>query len=566
MPHLSDQTTAPAPELEARPPMRLSAHALAALLVCLALLLLILLPPLISLSRYQRRVATSMSQALGRPVHMGRISLKLLPLPGFSIENLVIDEAPDFGAEPIIRANTVEARLRVSSLWRHRVEFSRITFTDPSVNLVHRADGRWNLEGVLLQASRVDAAPTAQSRAGDAPRFPYIEATGARINFKAGQVKTSFSLTDSDFALWLPQPRQWKMRIHAHPTRTDISPSDTGFLQVEATLDRASALRDLPLSIDAAWSDAPLGGTSRVLTGKDAGVRGQMNLSAHLQGVLSSTRVNLRLQLDGVHRSDFVPEQSLSADIECTALATNLAHTVEDLRCSAPVADTKGATVALTGAIPDVLSLRSAQIQIGTPRLPAASLLAGLRVLSHRVPANLKATGSFSASVLHSGRPGEGWQGHAALDDLVLLGGKLGDQPLAAGSITLETAEPEVASPSPRGVPRTTLNPVTLPLGGHDPATLDGSVDAIGYTLRLNGPIAISRLLELSAMVPQLGDGLTDMLPKNRPAGPTRLDLLAHRDWGGPQIWMNATVRLPPPLPPPTPSRQAKRSHQGISR
>ncbi|HEX7158206.1 MAG TPA: AsmA family protein, partial [Edaphobacter sp.] len=179
--------------------------------VVLVLLVLVLLPPFINVNRYQRRIAASISGSLGRPVHLDRVTLSLLPLPGFTLENFVVSEDPAFGYEPIIRANEVRATLRLSSLWRGRVEFSTIHFTEPSVNLVHRPDGKWNIEGILLQASRVAAAPTAQEKAGPAPRFPYIEVTGARLNLKQGAEKTPFSLADADFALWLPNPEQWRL-------------------------------------------------------------------------------------------------------------------------------------------------------------------------------------------------------------------------------------------------------------------------------------------------------------------------------------------------------------------
>ncbi|MEO6910347.1 MAG: AsmA family protein, partial [Edaphobacter sp.] len=112
-------------------------------LALLALVLLAIIPPLISVNRYQHRIATSISQSLGRPVHLDRVTLNLLPLPGFTLQNLVVDEDPAFGFEPIIRANSVRATLRIRSLWTRRVEFSSISFTDPSVNLVHLANGKW---------------------------------------------------------------------------------------------------------------------------------------------------------------------------------------------------------------------------------------------------------------------------------------------------------------------------------------------------------------------------------------------------------------------------------------
>jgi AsmA protein len=73
------------------------------------LILLAIVPPLISVNRFQRRIATSISQSLGRPVHLDRVTLNLLPLPGFTLENLVVDEDPAFGFEPIIRANSVRS-------------------------------------------------------------------------------------------------------------------------------------------------------------------------------------------------------------------------------------------------------------------------------------------------------------------------------------------------------------------------------------------------------------------------------------------------------------------------
>src|SRR6185437_16698486 len=111
-------------------------------LALVGLLLLAIVPPLISVNRFQRRIVTSISQCLGRPVHLDRVTLNLLPLPGFTLDNLVVDEDPAFGSEPIIRANSVRVTLRIRSLWTKRVEFSTISFTDPSVNLVHLPNGK----------------------------------------------------------------------------------------------------------------------------------------------------------------------------------------------------------------------------------------------------------------------------------------------------------------------------------------------------------------------------------------------------------------------------------------
>src|ERR1700753_1674098 len=80
-------------------------------------LLLVLTPPLINVNRLRRRIATSMSLSLGRPVHLDGVSLQALPIPGLVLQNLVVSEDPAFGSEPAIRANKVLLTLRPSSLW-----------------------------------------------------------------------------------------------------------------------------------------------------------------------------------------------------------------------------------------------------------------------------------------------------------------------------------------------------------------------------------------------------------------------------------------------------------------
>ncbi len=194
--------------------------------------------------RFQKRIARNISAALGRPVYFDSVTLVLFPRPGFTLTNVVIDEDPAFGYEPLLRAEQVEVTLRLSSLFHSHTEFSKIAFSDPSVNLVY-SNGRWNIESLLLQAAHTQAAPTAQPYAGPARRFPYIEATGARLNLKLDQEKSPVSFTDSEFALWLPEPHQWHLRLKAHPARTDFAPGETGILRAEGILGNAAGNRDL---------------------------------------------------------------------------------------------------------------------------------------------------------------------------------------------------------------------------------------------------------------------------------------------------------------------------------
>jgi AsmA protein len=522
-------------------------HFVLAGVAVLALVLLAVLPPLINANRFQRRIAASIGGSLGRPVHLDRVTFSLLPLPGFTLENLVVSEDPAFGMEPVIRANSVRATLRISSLWRKRVEFSTISFTEPSVNLVRAANGKWNLESILLQASRIETAPTAQAKAGPAPRFPYIEATGARLNLKQGEEKLPLSLTEAEFALWLPNPQEWHVRLQARPMRTDTSVSDAGVVRLEGTLGHAASLGEVPLNLQGEWRNAPLGDASKVLLGRDAGLRGEMTLTGTARGTVGKSTVQTRLRLDDTRRADFVPERTLSVDMECLGTATNTFRAFGNVRCSWPPVGSGAQTVALAGSLPDIRKPEMGTVSVGTPGIQGSTLLDWLRIASARVPADVTAAGKMTGSVSYHPRDGSPWEGEVLVADASLKSAKAGAGSLVAGDIRLRSvaaAEPHskkkpVAAASGSAF---VLAPVLLALGGKEPAVIEGRADGSGYTLHLSGMVTAARLLALGAALPQLGDGLAEVVPTNRAAGPFRVDLVASRTWGGAQVWREAAV------------------------
>ncbi len=512
--------------------------------------LLVVLPPLINVNRFQRRIAASIGGSLGRPVHLDRVTFNLLPLPGFTLENLVVGEDPVFGMEPIIRANSVRATLRISSLWRKRVEFSTISFTEPSVNLVRAANGKWNLESILLQAAHIEAAPTVQVKAGPAPRFPYIEATGARLNLKQGEEKMPLSLTEAEFALWLPNSQEWHVRLQARPLRTDTSVSDAGVVRLEGTLGRAASLGEVPLNLQGEWRNAPLGDASKVLLGRDAGLRGEGTLTATVRGTVGKSAVQARLRLDDTRRADFVPQRTLSVDLECQGTATETFHAFENVRCSWPPVGSGVQTLALAGSLPDIRRARSATLSVGTPGIPGTTLLDWLRIASARVPADVTAGGMMTGSASYHSGDASPWQGEVLVADARLKSAKAGTESLVAGDIRLrsvaQTAEPHGrrrSSATATSGNAFVLSPTLLALGGKEPATIEGRADASGYTLHLTGMVTSQRLLALGAALPQLGDGLDEVVPVNRTTtGPFRVDLVANRPWGGTQVWRDASV------------------------
>ena len=494
-----------------------------------ALGVLAVIPPLLNVSRYRRRIATSIGTSLGRPVHIDSVTLAVLPMPGFVLTNFVVDEDPAFGSEPVIRANTVRATLRMRSLWRRQVEFSKITLDDPSVNLVHRPDGRWNVESILLQASRMNVLPTEQKQAGGVQRFPYIEATGGRVNLKRGLEKMPLSLIDANFALWLPKPMSWRIRMEAHPSRTNTAASDSGLLKVEGTLGKANMLENVPVDLAAEWSSVPLGAASWVTMGRDAELRGDMTLRASLQGTVGTANVTSKLELRRLRRADFVPAEALNVDLSCTAQTVAVFHSVENLRCMWPTADGTGG-LEVTGDLPDARHPLTGDLVAKWTDVPASAILDAARVASQRISPDVHIGGTFSgefdccSDTLPKSR-GSLQASHAtlALTDAKPM---LLDGPLTAD---LDGGALEIT-------------PFALDLGGPQPASLAIHADASGLRMHLVGVLLRGRLMALEQAIPQLGDGLEGALPDapTNSTVPVRVDLASNRPWGGIQTWSAA--------------------------
>lgn len=529
----------------------------------IVVLLLVLLPPLINANRYQRQIVRSMSLSLGRPVHLDNVSFHLLPVPGLTLSNLVVSEDPAFGAEPTIRANTVEASLRLSSLWRRRVEFSTVRFLEPSVNLVRNRAGRWNLADVLLHASHVNTAPTAQRRAGPAPRFPYIEATGGRVNVKLGEEKLPFSLTAADFALWQPSPHTWRVRLRGQPDRTDVNMTDPGSLRIEGDLRQGTVAEDVRVDLHAHWYDAPLGEATLLVTGSDLGWRGQVNLDASLAGTLEAAQVGSKLTLGGLRRAEFAPTHPLDLQLTCSAglsienvLLKQLVCTLPDsapepLRLTSPELSLQHPeqtrAVLAANAIPDHWALLwaalfSSRITPGTetpgtfdlqfarsPDLTApASLAPGtngklrvgtlMKTLTKTTDATLAKTsaGAFPAATGPL-PPRSAWNGSLTAHFPSPAAGLTGSAAVTPTTLVFRSAWNE---PSPVGNPdvRVLFRMVPTLIHPNPESTLqvDGSLSTVGYSFEVSGTADRAALTAPTRVLPELRDDLEGFLP---PAG-----------------------------------------------
>jgi hypothetical protein len=450
--------------------------------VALALVAFVL-PPLVNLNRYQHRIAENIGRSIGRQVHISSVRLRLLPLPGLEFSDFSVREDPQFGAEPILHSGSVVAYLRILSLWRGRLEVSRIHFDDASLNLVREPNGGWNLASILIQAAHIPNAPTGQRYAGSAPRFPYIEAENARINFKQGNEKMPLSFLNSDLSISLDQDNDWELHFKAQPVRTDLNLSlaDTGMLRIDGTLHRAATMREMPVKLKADWSGVPLGQLSRLTLGHDIDWRGGLNVESEVSGTANLAQIHARLKIAGLHRSEYSAARPLDVAASCHALFRKEESSLDEVSCASPIGD---GGLQLTGDVQEVQTDPQANLKLEIHRVPAAAVLSGLQEVRSSLGAGVQATGALNGHFSFNSERGRPSQiaGEMALDSLSLTPPD-SVRPFVLAPVRLKCDGPALL-----------LQPVRVAMGAPVPVILDGRFTSAGFDLHLGGVSSLTRL------------------------------------------------------------------------
>jgi hypothetical protein len=503
--------------------------------VMLAIVLALLLPPFINVNRYRGRVAGAISRALGRDVTVSNLEFKLLPRPGVVLHNFVAAEDPAYGAEPMLRADTVTAYLRLTSLWRGRLEIGRLDLDNASLNLVRRSDGHWNIEELVERASQVNPAPTGRVRPEARPRFPYVEASTGRINFKLGEVKKAFAFTDADFALWLESENQWGIRVEARPVRTDVNISDTGTLTLDGRFQRASNVRDTPLYLKLNYFDGPLGQLTKLVYGRDRGWRGTVRGSAVLTGTPASAAITLDGQVTDFRRYDISPGEALRLRTHCTGTYSSIGDSLYDVRCESPI----GSGILRIRGDAQSWGAGGYELDLSGEHIPADRMVAFARHAKKDLPNDLTATGEIQGvfTVRRSAGAPPLWSGGGQTTSLTLRSSVL-KQDLELGEVQFvvpsdrpsPVKKPHSARhPSPPVITpgfHLAVKPFPIPLGAVSPATASGEFSQGRYDLRVSGGAELGRLLSVAQT---LGVGT----PGIGLEGSAQMDLNVAGEWMG---------------------------------
>jgi hypothetical protein len=439
------------------------------------------------------RIVRSISASVGRPVEAAWVSLRFLPQPGFELKQFVVHDDPRFGAEPVLQAPEVAVVVRVWPLLRGKLEIARLSFSEPSLNLVRNGEGKWNVSSLLEKTSQSSTVGN-----GKAVMFPYMAAEDARVNLKIGDEKKPFALIDADFALWQDSKKTWGVRLKAQPVRADFNLSDTGTIKLEGSWRSAPQLREIPLQFQVSWFDAQLGQGTKLLLGADKGWRGELRIDTELSGTLEDLGIQTQASVSDFRRYDIANGSSLRLATKCTAHYSVNSQKFSPLGCQTPIGDGQ---IALNGDFS--LTEASYGLTLSAQNVPLQAL-ANLAIRTKRnLPQDLAAAGSLEADLSFSrSSSGEAqWMGGGQAVDVQL------SSKSTQGRVYLDAIPFTMVSGTPlagknlrtRAVvvapPHIEVGPLNLELLKAGLTSVKGTIDHSGYSFQIQGESDISHLI-----------------------------------------------------------------------
>jgi AsmA protein len=273
--------------------LRWIAAALAALLV-LALAAAVAVPYVVDAPRVQALIARSAAQALGRPVRLAALSVRVLPLPAVRLKNLEVAEDPRFGTKPFLTMETGSFRLRLLPLLRGRVEFGELVLERPQVALIQGPAGRLNVATLGAPPGAAPpprpATPRTGLGGGALPVVSRIRIVDGTLSYTSGSGRAATYRLDN---LNLSLARIGSASPVEFSGQTRLSPGELALTITDGRLAVGAGRPPLeaPLSARVAFTGRHLAGLGGLARGVSPELGGSLQGTLTVSGTLGSPHV-----------------------------------------------------------------------------------------------------------------------------------------------------------------------------------------------------------------------------------------------------------------------------------
>jgi uncharacterized protein involved in outer membrane biogenesis len=278
--------------------------------------------PYLDADAFRGSIQNVLEETLGRKIEIGRVRFSLFAGPGFTLERVTIEEDPRYGLEPFAFIPTLEVRVRLDKLLMGQIRPLGLRLVDASLNLAKSDDGTWNAVALVERLGAPRRTPF--------NFFPAVQMENGRVDFKLGNRKSTFYLTETDLSIYPESSGKIYFRFEGSPARTDRAGNGFGHLTGTANwyLKPAPASGN-QLEADVNLEPSNLSELSTLFQGQDMGVHG--NVSAHvvISGPFSSLHALGDMRLDDVHRWDLMPSPGDSWRVRFRSQIDLEKHTLE---------------------------------------------------------------------------------------------------------------------------------------------------------------------------------------------------------------------------------------------
>jgi len=151
--------TGPALRTQLNALMKMRWLRIAGIAVAVLLVILIALPFLINVNSFRPKIESELTNALGRPVTLGELSLSLLS-GDVGVENVSIADDPAFSKSPFVTAKSLKVGVELMPLiFSKTLNVTGIVLDEPKITLLKAANGTWNFSTLGGPSAKTSAEP-----------------------------------------------------------------------------------------------------------------------------------------------------------------------------------------------------------------------------------------------------------------------------------------------------------------------------------------------------------------------------------------------------------------------
>jgi hypothetical protein len=361
--------------------------------------------PFFNADGFGERLRSALQRSLGRRVEFqGSVRFSMLRGPALKVDKVTIYEDPTIGIEPMAYVEGgMEVRPSIWNLAAGRFVIASIRLEDASINLAKSGAateyGHWNFAS-LIDRTVMSTAPAVHVRNG-------------RINFKFGDTKSVFYLTETDLDIVPPTSRTggWGLYCAAKPARTDRTNQGLGSFVLRGHWFVAPERVDLDLQVDR----TALGEFTALVRGQSGNIHGSLSSRLHLGGLIDNIGIQGRVSIEDVHRWDLLPGKPQNWPLE---LRGRLDLTTQQLELHTSSASNVTPPLTARFRVSDYLSQPHWALGIYWNRFPVEPLLDLATHMGADFAPKLKLGGTMDGAISYSNSGN--FQGQLAFHDTAL--------------------------------------------------------------------------------------------------------------------------------------------------